>query len=138
MEAHLPVCGCKLCFYPLAKSYLNQRLPSVYKRLEQRKKREYGKRVQNVDAGTFTPMVMASTGGMGREMDMAIKRLASELAERRGEDYSQVCGLVRCRFAFVMQRAALVCLRGSRSRYRRDYCGLLDTPADVVLSEARV
>ena len=38
--------------------------------------REYEERINFVDAGSFTPMIASSTGGMGPEMQMALKHLA--------------------------------------------------------------
>ena len=52
-------------FNPSAQS--NQRpLASVYRRHEQEKKRQYQQRVHEVEHATFTPLVMSSTGSMGR------------------------------------------------------------------------
>ena len=39
---------------------------SVYRRHEQEKKRQYQQRVHEVEHATFTPLVMSSTGSMGR------------------------------------------------------------------------
>ena len=41
-------------------------LASVYRRHEQEKKRHYEERVREVERATFTPLVMSTTGGMGR------------------------------------------------------------------------
>ena len=65
-------------------------------------------------------MVMSTSGGMGEAMVKALRRLASALADKTGETYSQLMGkkklmgVLRCRFAFAMMRSALVCLRGCR------------------------
>ena len=53
-----------------------------------------------------------------------------------GERYCEVMGLLRCRFAFAMARSALVCLRGSRSRFEGLCEDSLELPARVVNSEA--
>ena len=68
-----------------------------------------------VDAGSFTPMIASSTGWMGPEMQMALKHLALLLAEKNGEKYADVMSLLRSRFS---AKSALVCLRGSRSRFQ--------------------
>ena len=61
-------------------------------------------------------MVMSTSGGMGEAMVEALRRLASALADKTVETYSQLMGVLRCRFGFAMLRSALVCLRGTRSR----------------------
>ena len=60
-------------------------------------------------------MVMSCTGGFGSEMDLALRRLASNLAIKENSTYSEAIGVLRTKFAFSLARTALVCLRGSRS-----------------------
>jgi hypothetical protein len=105
-------------FYPFASSYFGKSLSALYKTASKEKKREYAERVQRVEDGSFTPMVMSSTGGMGPEMSVALKFLAAGLAVKEGVQYSSAVNVLRCRFAFASARAALVCLRGSRSLFR--------------------
>ena len=88
-----------------------------------------------VDAGSFTPMIASSTGGMCPEMQIALKHLALLLAEKRGERYADVIGLLRCGFAFSIARSALICLRGSRSRFQGVSRDSLELPAHIVKSD---
>ena len=106
-------------FYPFASSYRHQKPSMLHRKAEQEKKRAYGQRVAEVEGADFTPLVMSSTGGMGNEMQIALKHLASKIAEKRRARYSQIATLLRRKMAFAMMRSALVCLRGSRSRYPR-------------------
>ena len=122
-------------FYPFASSYRNQKPSMLYKKAEQVKKREYGQRIAQVEDGDFTPMVMSSTGGMGNEMQIALKHLASKIAEKRRARYPLIASLLRRKMAFAMMRSALVCLRGSRSRYPRKV-GLLED-AELASSQLR-
>jgi len=122
-------------FYPFASSYRNQEPRKLYKKAENGKKREYGQRVAEVEDGDFTPMVMSSTGGMGNEMQIALKHLASKIAEKRRARYPLVASLLRRKMAFAMMRSALVCLRGSRSRYPRKVGPLED--AELASSQLR-
>lgn len=126
-------------FYPFARSYLGSSPNAQFTSHSKAKKREYEQRINQVDAGSFTPMVMSSTGSAGPEMDIALKHLASCLAEKNNENYSHVLGNLRARFAFCMIRSALVCLRGSRSLRKSSLVAKesWDTPADVVVHEIR-
>ena len=97
--------------------------------VEKARKREYEERINVVDNGSFSPMILASTGGIGNQMSMALKVLAERLAGLDDEEYSEVMGMLRSRFAFAIARSALVCLRGSRSLWNHtdkvrehDYC----------------
>ena len=102
-------------FYPFASSHCNKNISQLYKNAEKKKKREYGQRVNEVNDGDFTPMVMSSAGGMGKEMSIAIKHVAALIAQKRNETYSVVVAVLRAKFSFAIARAALICLRGSRS-----------------------
>jgi len=99
----------------MANSYFSQTTAATYRAVEKTRKREYQQRVIEVEGGTFTPMIMSSSGGMGGEMTVAVKHLARQIADKNNEEYSVVVGAMRARFAFAILRAGLVCLRGSRS-----------------------
>ena len=49
-------------FYPNAPSYCNLIIPSIYRRHEQKKKREYGDRVHEVEKASFTLLVSPRYG----------------------------------------------------------------------------
>lgn len=126
-------------FNPNAFSYRGQSINAVYKKHEQEKKRQYNARIREVEHGSFTPLVFASTGGMSKETTVFIKRLASDVAKKDGEDYAHVMGLLRVRLAFKLMRSAITMLRGSRYRRRNiehDYQRVV--PTDVVIAEAHI
>ena len=100
-------------FHPFAPSYQAQKLSSLYKQHEQKKRLEYGQRVQEVEHGCFTPLVCTTNGGMAPEATVFLKRLASMLSEKRGEPYSTTMAWFRCVPAFCLLRSALRCLRAS-------------------------
>lgn len=104
-------------FYPHARSYQGQSPSSLYRSMELSRKREYEERIRQVEDGDFTPMIMSSTGGMGSQMQNALKHIARKLADKRTEQYPRVLTVLRAKFAFAVARAAIVCLRGSRGRY---------------------
>lgn len=125
-------------FYPFASSYRRRALSAVYKACGQEKKRAYQERINLTEDGSFTPMVLSTSGGMGPEMSIAVKFLASRLAEKEKADYSLMVNVLRTKFAFAAARTALVCLRGSRSlfRYRGVVNSLGDGPVDLLLQNS--
>jgi hypothetical protein len=122
-------------FYPHAPSYQSRSLSSLCKTFEKAKKTAYSDRILQIDHGSFTPMVFSSCGGTGIETQMAIKKLASRLAEKRGENYNQTITLLRMRLSFALIRASSVCLRGTRIRLST--MPLLSSPSDSILHELR-
>ena len=83
-------------FYPNAPSNRSTEPSSTYKKHEQAKKREYGQCVREVEHGVFTPLVLSSTGGLGREATIFFKRLADMISLKQHHPYSVVMGWLRC------------------------------------------
>jgi hypothetical protein len=92
-------------------------LKSVLRNNETDKKREYNTRVMEVEQGTFTPLVFTVKGVMAPEATRFYKTLAGKIAEKTGERYVDVTRLIRVKLSFLLLRAALLCLRGSRTLY---------------------
>ena len=57
------------------------------------------KMIRNVEHGVFTPLVLSSNGGMGKEATTFFKRLADM---KRNHHYSMVMGWLRCRLFFAV------------------------------------
>ena len=55
---------------------------------------------------------------MGREADMALRRLSDTLVWKWEKRYSNVIDWVRAYMSFSIIRATNVCLRGSRMKWR--------------------
>ncbi|XP_066931552.1 uncharacterized protein [Clytia hemisphaerica] len=83
---------------------------------EREKKRQYNHRVMNIEHGTFTPLIFSVTGVMAKECSIYYKHLADKIARKTEEQYSKVIGVIRCRLSFLILRAALLCVRGSRTK----------------------
>ena len=124
-------------FNPYAPSNRRLNLSACYKSHENIKKRAYEQRFREVERGTFTPIVLSSTGGMGRAAITTYKRLAALIATKRDEPYSTTMGWIRCRLSFSLLRASIMCIRGARSsrgHAAREY----DVPMDLVSSVSRI
>jgi hypothetical protein len=121
--------------YPFASSYLKMNPADLYEHVAHLRKMEYEQRINQVDNGSFTPMILLSTGGMGAEMTIAMKHLARKLADKRKEAYPAVATMLRCSMAFNVARSALVCLRGSRARHEKQALEKLDNPSDLMVQE---
>ena len=103
-------------FHPNCPSYVNKDIPKLYTQHENEKKNAYNERIINVEKGSFTPIVMSTTGGMGVEADRFHKRLALLISEKRKEEYSHVVNYIRTRLRFALLKSTVTALRGVRSR----------------------
>ena len=102
-------------FNPHAPTNRHTQLSSCYRKHEREKKRAYEQRVREVEHATFTPLVMAATGGLANEANVFYKRLASMLATKWDHSYSTTLCWLRCRLAFSLLRSSIQAIRGARS-----------------------
>ena len=102
-------------FHPNARSYCQSSIPSLYRRQELQKKREYGDRIREVEQASFTPLVFTTTGGMGKEAVVFYRHLSDLLSRRSSTTYSRTLAWMKCALSFSLLRSATVCIRGSRS-----------------------
>ena len=79
------------------------------------KRNHYEERIHHVEHGSFAPMVFLIFGGAGPLATVALKNLATRLAEKREIAYSRTLNWLRTRLSFSLLRSALMALRGSRS-----------------------
>ena len=106
-----------------------------YCKHEQEKRRHYDQRVREVEHATFTPLVLSTTGGMGRAATTFYKRLASMVAEKRDVPYAVTLNWIRCRLSFALLRASIMSIRGARSSRHHPAA---ECPIDLQLVESQL
>ena len=102
--------------HPNSPSYIKKDIKALYRQHEKEKKRSYVERVTQVEKGSFTPFVMSTSGGMGTEAELFVKRIAILIATKRNEEYSFVVNYIRTRLSFCMLKSVLLSLRGERGK----------------------
>ena len=123
-------------FYPNARSNMQSTsLASAYKTQENEKKREYGKRVREIENATFTPLVFAATGGVAEEASIFYKRIAELISIKTKKTYTETIKTIRCRLSFSLIRSAILCIRGSRTAKHRPFRA---EEIDIISSEVRL
>ena len=98
-------------------SYLAHSPHDVLCSAEGEKKHKYLQACQNRRA-TFTLLCVSLDGMLGSKDEFFVKRLSDFLAARWERPYSVVMGWVRARLSFAILRAALLCVPGSRTKWR--------------------
>ena len=98
-------------------SNINKETATIFKQHEMEKKRQYLQRVLDVEHGSFTPLIMGTNGGMGKECDRFIKNLSDKLATKNNDGYSSVVSWVRTRLSFEILKSVILCVRGSKSPF---------------------
>ena len=106
--------------HPKADVLTEQEVERRLENNERKKKRQYAAEVNNVDSGTFTPLVFSTTGMVGAECRLFWKCLVGLILERNLDlRYSLVMSHLRGRLALCLLRWNITYLRGCRASYRR-------------------
>ena len=101
--------------------------------------RAYCERIQQVDQGSFTPLVFTTSGGMGPKAICFYSKLAESISEKKQQPRSHVVAWMRCRLSFSLLRSALLCLRGTRcSAPKATHIANMDYETTVMESGIRV
>ena len=116
-------------------SQANMSTEKIYAKHEKEKKRNYNQRIMDVEHGTFSPLVFSVNGGIAPECEKYHHHLAERIANKSGEKYSHVIAWIRCRLSFVILRAALMCVRGSRPHSSRNESNII-TDYNLACSDA--
>jgi len=104
-------------FHPHAPSNAKMEVTRMYKHHEDIKKRAYLHRVQQIEKGSFTPLVFSTTGGVSGEADKFFRRLAEKMTQKKlGSSYSDNISFIRRRLRFDLLRTTLISLRGYRGK----------------------
>ena len=79
----------------------------------------YWDRCTQIEKGTLNGLglVFSTTGGMGTQATMFLKRVATLLAPKTGQDKCLVMANLRRRLRFELLKTVLVAVRGHRGRY---------------------
>ena len=125
-------------FNPLAPSYRNQTILAAHKTNENEKKRTYRERIQQVEHGSFTPLVFSCFGGMSVECLKFYDHISDKLAEKRDIATSLARSWVRTKLCFSLLRTANLCVRGSKTLRPRTYEELSSTNITLAAADTRV
>ena len=105
-----------------AESYKEKDTKAIFCQNENEKKRTYLDRVLNIEHGTFTPLIFGTNGGSGKEACDFLRILANKMSEKGGEPYATITAWLRAKLSFEILKSALLCIRGSRTIFKRSNC----------------
>ena len=109
VDALIDVCVVNLA----SKSYRNKKPANVLAQAERDKNRQYLAACRE-QRREFIPFVVSTTGLVGKQGQLVLKRLASILSKKHKKEYSAVCGYVKAYISVAIARSVHYCLRGSR------------------------
>ena len=79
-------------FNPFAPSHASQTIQSTYRKNEMEKRRQYEKRIIDIEPGSFTPLVMSATGRLklGPSARVFYKRLTRMISQKHLTPYCEI------------------------------------------------
>ena len=95
-----------------APSNMPSQLFSCYHLHKNAKKRAYEQCIREAQRGSFTSLIMSSTGSLGHAAICMYRRLASLLSHKWDQPYRKTMGWLRCSLTFSLLNSSIVCIRG--------------------------
>ena len=96
-------------------SYINQSPKEVLQSAENEKKYLGACEERR---GQFTPICCSVDGMFANEAQIFLSRVAEILMIKWERTYGEVMGWIKTRMSFAMLRSSILCLRGSRTKWR--------------------
>ena len=100
-----------------AQSYLHHTPGRVLLNAEVEKKNKYANACATRHAH-FTPLCFSVDGLARSEVTCFLKRMACRLSSRCDKSFAEVLGWIHAKLAFAIVRASVLCIRGSRTKWR--------------------
>ena len=91
-------------------------IPRMYSHHEEQKKRAYNAQILEVKRGVLTPLVFSTSGGMGDEAKTLFKRVATKIANKTGQKYSETITFIRKSLRFDLLKITVIALQGYRGK----------------------
>ena len=84
----------------------------IYEKVDQR--------IIQTEHGSFTPVVISSMGGFGKETSRFISKLVEKTAEKNGMEASVVASYIRTKISYELIRSQVACIRGFRVLWKKN------------------
>ena len=112
-------------FHPNAPSYRKSSITHLHRTHQNQKKMAYMRRVLNVEQGSFTPLVFATSGGFAPEVKRVLERVGLKICDKHQEGLAETMAFIRQKLRFSLLRSTLVALRGKKGERSPSYLAIL-------------
>jgi hypothetical protein len=97
-----------------AKSHLKYSVTKELERSEEEKGKADKQRIEDVENGTFYPVIFTTKGRRSRKCAMVMKKLAAKIATKRKQPVYQIAQSMSTDISFLLLRSEIACIRGNR------------------------
>ena len=98
---------------------------------ENLKRLKYQDRIVEIEYGSYSPLIFATTCGASPITQKLIRRIASFIAQISNELYPEVINFIRTRVSFNFLKSTFFCIRGCRGQKSK-------TPDDISIETFKV
>ena len=97
-----------------AKSHEKHSVAKALEQAEDEKDQKYKTRIEDVENGTFYPVVFTTKGKRSRKCSMVIRKLVSKIAIKRKQPTYLISQAISTDISFLLLRSEIACVRGNR------------------------
>lgn len=97
-----------------AKSHEKHSVAKALEQAEDEKDQKYKTRIEDVENGTFYPVVFTTKGKRSRKCSMVIRKLVSKIAIKRKQPTYLISQAMSTDISFLLLRSEIACVRGNR------------------------
>ena len=115
-------------------TYRNLSLSSVYKRVEEEKKRKYDQRNCEIEYSSFSLIIFSTSGGLAPISLLIYKCIATLQSKKSSRSYNSVINYIRCKLSFSLLRSTIRCLRGIRFTFPWEH----NVEIDAAISDSHI
>ena len=97
-----------------AKSHEKHSVAKALEHAEEEKCKKYKQRIEEVENGTFYPVIFTTKGRRSRKCSVVVRKLVSKIAVKRKQPTYQISQAILTDISFLLLRSEIGCVRGNR------------------------
>ena len=97
-----------------AKSHEKHSVAKALEHAEEEKCKKYKQRIEEVENGTFYPVIFTTKGRRSRKCSVVVRKLVSKIAVKRKQPTYQIAQSISSDVSFLFLRSEISCVRGNR------------------------
>ena len=97
-----------------AKSHEKHSVAKALEHAEEEKCKKYKQRIEEVENGTFYPVIFTTKGRRSRKFSVVVRKLVSKIAIKRKQPTYQISQAIATDISFLLLRSEIACVRGNR------------------------
>ena len=98
-----------------AKPHEKHPVAKALEQAEDENDKKYKQRIEEVENGTFYPVIFTTKGNRSRKCSVVVRKLVSKIAIKRNQPNYQISQAISTDISFILLRSEIACIRGNRT-----------------------